>query len=139
MKVLPIALLTAVLLQGATSAQDNCPQESAQAQPSTIQTGPPGACTGTDYQLAGVQITTAVVPCPTFCIYTPPHDIVVASTKRVRIETAALNPITLIRFRCDRSYFLIIPLGLQCVIDGTVVIGQVRSLTTVPCKDSVTR
>lgn len=135
MKSLPIALLTAALLHGATAAQDHCPQQSSQAQAASIQTGPPGACAGTNYELAGVQITTALVPCPTFCIYTPPHDLVVASTKKVRITTAALNPITMIKFRCDRSYFLIIPLGLACVVDNTATIGQVRSLTTVPCED----
>ena len=100
MKSLPIALLTAALLHGATAAQDHCPQQSSQAQAASIQTGPPGACAGTNYELAGVQITTALVPCPTFCIYTPPHDLVVASTKKVRITTAALNPITMIKFRC---------------------------------------
>ena len=129
------SLLLAATFLGPVAAQqgDNCPREMAVAQPASITNGPPGPCTGIDYQIAGVTITTTAVACPTFAVFIPPHDLAKPSKNRTMVDESRQIPITMVKFRCERSYLLFIPLGLECVAGDTQNAGTVRQLKTVPC------
>ncbi|MFN7589747.1 MAG: hypothetical protein ACK501_00500 [Planctomycetota bacterium] len=129
------SLLLAATFLGPVAAQqgDDCPREMAVAQPASVTNGPPGPCTGIEYQIAGVTVTTKAVACPTFAVFIPPHDQAGPSKNRTMVEETGQVPITMITFRCERSYFVFIPLGLECVVTGTQNAGTVRQLKTVPC------
>jgi len=130
------SLLLAATFLGPVAAQQggDCPGEMASPRPASITNGPPGPCTGTDYEIGGVSVTTRAVACPTFAVFIPPHDEAQASTKRTMVKETGQVPITMVTFRCERSYLLFIPLGLECVVSGTQNAGFVRLLTTVPCE-----
>lgn len=125
-------LLSAAFLLTSLVAQD-CPREKAESRPATIHNGPPGNCSGLEYEVGGIRVATKAVVCPTFVIFTPPHDVAAASTKETYAHVTASLPITLIKFECEREYFLVIPLGLKCVAGDTKNVGFVRLMETRPC------
>ena len=125
-------LLSAAFLLTSLVAQD-CPRERVESRPATIQNGPPGNCSGLEYEVGGIRVATKAVVCPTFVIFTPPHDVAVASTKNTYVHETASLPITFIKFECVREYFLVIPLGLKCEAGETKNVGFVRLMETRPC------
>ena len=127
-----MAALAAVLFPLSLLAQ-SCPREMTQHVPANIAYGPLTACTGIDYKFGGVAISTTQSGCPTFAVYTPPHEIAVSTTAETKVNVAAQVPITLITFSCDRSYLIFIPLSSSCIVSSTASIGTVLRLITVPC------
>lgn len=129
------SLLLAATILGPVAAQqgDDCPREMAVPQPASVTNGPPGPCTGIDYEIGGVTVTTKAVACPTFAVFIPPHDVSGPTKNRTKVAETGQVPITMVMFRCVRSYFVIIPLGLECVATSTQNAGAVRQLQTVPC------
>lgn len=125
-------LLSAAFLLTPLVAQA-CPREKAESRPATIQNGPPGNCSGLEYEVGGIRVATKAVVCPTFAIFTPPHDVATASTMDTYAHVTTSLPITLIKFECERDYFLVIPLGLKCVAGETKNVGFVRLMETRPC------
>ena len=57
------SLLLAATFLGPVAAQQggDCPGEMASPRPASITNGPPGPCTGTDYEIGGVSVTTRAV------------------------------------------------------------------------------
>lgn len=125
-------LLSAAFLLTSLVAQD-CPREKAESRPATIQNGPPGNCSGLEYEVGGIRVATKNVVCPTFAIFTPPHDVAAASTKATYAHVTGSLPITMIKFKCEREYFILIPLGLACVAGETQNVGIVRLMETRSC------
>ncbi len=128
-----LVILIAFLLPLPLLAQGSCPQQTTEHVPGSVQNGPPTECTGIDYKLAGVTISTTESACPTFAIYTPPHEIARPNNAETKVQVVGHSPITLITFRCDRSYLLFIPLSSSCAVAGTSTVGTVMRLITVPC------
>ena len=127
-----LATLVAVLFPLSLLAQ-GCPREVTKHIGADIEYGPLTACTGIDYKLGNVTISTTQTGCPTFAIYTPPHEVADATLAETKVNVVAQVPITLISFRCDRSYLIFIPLSSSCVVASTSSIGTVLRMVTVPC------
>ena len=127
-----LAALAAVLFPLSLLAQA-CPREMTQHVPAHIDYGPMTACSGIDYKLGNVVISTAQSGCPTFAVYTPPHEIAASTTAETKVSVAAQVPITLITFTCDRSYLIFIPLSSSCIVASTTSIGTLLRLVTVSC------
>ncbi|MFO1031758.1 MAG: hypothetical protein U1F60_11810 [Planctomycetota bacterium] len=125
-------LLSAAFFLTSLVAQD-CPREKAESRPAAIHNGPPGNCSGIEYEVGGIRLTSKTVACPTFVVFIPPHDHAVASDKDTYAHVTGTLPITMIKFECQREYLIIIPLGLQCVAGATQSIGYVRLIETRPC------
>ncbi len=125
-------LLSAAFLLASVVAQD-CPREKAESRPASSHNGPPGNCSGIEYEVGGIRVSSKTVACPTFVIFTPPHDVAAASNKETYAHVTASLPITMIKFECEREYLIIIPLGLKCVAGATQNVGFVRLMETRPC------
>ncbi|HEX5050520.1 MAG TPA: hypothetical protein VFZ65_01995 [Planctomycetota bacterium] len=128
-------MLVAMLGVGPASAQ--CPNERTQAVPADLEIGAAQDCGGFQYRIAGVQVNSSDGGCPVFVIYTPPHEIAVASSEGTKVEpTGAPSPITMASFKCQTNWFLFVPIGSSCVLDRVVNLGFVPHLHTVPCTGS---
>lgn len=125
-------LLSAAFLLTSLMAQD-CPHEKVVSRPAAIHNGPPGNCSGIEYDVGGIRVTSKNVTCPTFVVFVPPHDAAAPSDKATYAHVTASLPITMVKFECRREYLLFIPLGLQCVAGETQSVGFVRLMETRSC------
>jgi hypothetical protein len=101
--------------------------------PASLTYGPAQKCSGLDYRLADVEVQVAPGTCPTFVVYTPPHDIAVPSTNQTYVVALAQQPITMITFECATRWLLFLPIGTQCVAGKDRTVGTVQSLLARPC------
>lgn len=127
-----LAILIAILFPLSLPAQ-GCPQQTTENVAASLTYGPQTECTGIDYKLGNVVISTTRSGCPTFAIYVPEHEIAVATNADTKVQVAGQSPITLIAFRCDKSYLIFIPLSSTCVVASTSTMGTVLRLITVSC------
>jgi hypothetical protein len=127
------AITVAASLCLSAVAQLDCPRERTKVIPAATTFGPPQNCPGAGFQLGGVQLQFPANTCPLHLIYTPAHEIAAPSDADTMVRMVAQDPITMVAFKCERSYFVIIPWGSTCVVDRVFNIGTVLRLTTVPC------
>ena len=122
-------LLAAPMLAQASA----CPMERARHVPLDVFYGPSQECGGFTYTVGGVTIGANQKGCPLFIIVTPPHDIAEPSSQETKVQVTGTSPISMVTFYCATAWFLIIPVGSDCTLDQSLVIGTVQSLITVPC------
>ncbi|MCU0862842.1 MAG: hypothetical protein MUC36_03530 [Planctomycetes bacterium] len=115
-------------------AASNCPKERTQLVAADLSFGPPQNCPGVSFNFGGLQVLFPANTCPMHMIYVPLHETAVPSATDTYVRHIATDPITMVTFRCERSYFFIIPLGSTCVTDRTLTVGSVMRLITSPCK-----
>ena len=111
----------------------SCPEQKARHVPLDVFYGPSQNCGGFTYSVGGVQIGANQKGCPLFIIVTPPHEIAEPTSQLTRVQVTGTSPISMVTFTCATDWFLIIPVGSSCMLDQSVNIGTVQSLTTVPC------
>lgn len=121
------------LLVSVSPAQGGCPRERTRTVAPQLDYGPKQGCAGIDYRLGDLQLSSQQAACPTFVIYTPQHEQPEPSANETKLQLLRFDDVTMVSFRCDRSYLLFIPLGTTCVVDQVVRIGAVPRLLTVPC------
>jgi len=127
------AITVAVWLCLSAVAQSTCPRERTKVVAADTTFGPPQNCPGAGFQLGGVQLQFPANTCPLHLIYTPAHEIAQPSESETMVRLVAQDPITMVTFRCERSYLIIIPWGSTCVVDRVFNVGMVMRLTTIPC------
>jgi hypothetical protein len=115
-------------------APSNCPRERTQLVAADLSFGPPQNCPGASFNFGGLQVQFPANACPLHMIYIPPHEIAAPAQTDTYVRHIATDPITMVTFKCERSYFIVIPLGSTCVADRTFTIGSVMRLITTPCK-----
>lgn len=130
----PVAFLCAAVCATALAAQTSCPMQTTQHVPENLSFGPTQACGGISASLPDLQVRLDGGRCPTFAVYTPPHDIAVPSAHQTYVEVVSQQPITMVTFQCQTSWFLILPIGSECVASKTSTIGSVLSLVARPCQ-----
>lgn len=136
MRSFRIPFAAALLAAVATSAtaQSTCPMQTTQHVPENISVGPMQNCSGLQVEIIEV---TGRVPgglCPTWMVYTPPHDIAVPSTLQTYVDELDTLAITMVTFECKTRWFLFVPIGTSCVATQKSNIGYVRSMIARPCQ-----
>jgi hypothetical protein len=127
------AITVAASLCLSVAAQSSCPRERTKVVAADTSFGPPQYCPGVGYNLGGVQLQFPANACPMHLVYTPGHELSEPSQADTMVQVVGQNPITMVTFRCERSYLIFIPLGSTCVADRTFNLGTVLRLVTVPC------
>lgn len=129
-----LAFAGAAVCAASLAAQTSCPMQTTQHVPANITFGPTQACGGISATLPDLQVRIDGGRCPTFAVYVPPHDVAVPSQHQTYVEVVSQQPITMVTFECQTSWFLILPIGSECVASKSSTIGSVLSLVARPCQ-----
>jgi hypothetical protein len=129
----PFATTFAMLLATSLAAQVACPMQTTQHVPENLAIGPLQTCDGLSYEIIDGPGKRVVGTCPTFVVYTPPHEIAVPSANLTYVEVTGQLPITKMVFECTTRWLLILPIGTNCEAGPTQTLGFVRTMVTKPC------
>ncbi len=131
---IPFAAALLTMLAASTPAQTPCPMQTTLHVPENVSIGPVQDCGDLDYSVIEVGGHIDGGKCPTFLVYTPPHDIAVASTTQTYVDVLQTLPITLVTFQCTTRWFLFLPIGSNCAASKPSNVGYVQSLLARPCQ-----
>ncbi|MBX3464835.1 MAG: hypothetical protein KF830_16835 [Planctomycetes bacterium] len=129
----PPTIALVALLAAPLAAQGNCPMQTTRHVPASTTIGPPQPCSGADYRIAEIEIRLTAGMCPSFVVYTPPHDYAVPSTQMTQVESIGAQAITMVTFRCVTRWLLFLPIGSTCEASRQMNVGAVHTLLTRPC------
>lgn len=128
-----LTALLAVMAITTTTAQTSCPRQTTQHVAETISRGPAQDCGGADIEIIEVGARVDAGRCPTWMVYTPPHDIAVTATTETYVEVLQTLPITMVTFECTTRWLLFLPIGSSCKASQPSTVGAVYSMLARPC------
>jgi hypothetical protein len=130
----PIAAAVCRALATSTTAQTSCPMQTTQHVAETVSLGPTQDCGSLDYSLIEVSGRTGKGTCPTFLLYTPPHDVAVPAATMTYVDVLQTLPVTLVTFECHTRWLLFLPIGSNCAASQPHNVGFVQSMIARPCQ-----
>lgn len=130
---IPFAAALVAALATSLAAQSPCPMQTTQHVPENLTTGPMQDCSGIRYPVVEVPTRLVQGSCPTFVVYTPPHEIAVPSPNQTYVEVVQTLPITMVTFECTTRWLLILPIGTNCSPSKVTNVGAVHTMVTRPC------
>lgn len=130
----PFAAALLAALATSTPAQTPCPMQTTLHVPEDVKLGPNQDCGRVDYGVIEIGSRLKADTCPTFVIYTPPHDIAVAATTQTYVDVLQTLPITMVTFECRTRWLLFLPIGSNCAPSQPSNVGFVQSLIARPCQ-----
>jgi hypothetical protein len=130
---IPFAAALMAALLSSLAAQTPCPMQTTQHVPENVHTGPLQDCNGVQYPVIEVPTRLVKGTCPTFIVYTPPHEIAVPSPNQTYVDVVQTLPITMVTFECNTRWLLFLPIGTNCTPSQTSNVGYVLSLVARPC------